>query len=117
MTARTYGSKSMLQQNLKITIACVHRYPKNNLTEFQNAFCKNIKSSKSQKYVVLSDINIDYNMYNCATKIKQYRYVDSVTGLNCAQILTVPTRIATTRQSPLDHIYINGNWTKKILIL
>jgi len=55
----------------KITIACVYKYPKNNLTEFQTAFCKNIKSLKSQKYAVLGDLNFDYNMYNSATKIKQ----------------------------------------------
>jgi len=29
-------------------------------------------------------------------------------------MLTVPTRIATTRHSLLDHIYIHGNWSKEI---
>jgi len=67
---------------------------------------KNIKSLKSQKYAVLGDLNIDYNMFNYATKIKQY--LDSVTGLGCAQIIAVPTRIATTRQFQLDHNFRNG---------
>ena len=96
-----------LTTNSSITIGCVYRHPQNDLHTFQAAFCTNIKAIKSQKYAVLGDINVDYAQYNQLARVKQY--ADSIIGLGCEQIITIPTRIVAKRQSILDHVYINNN--------
>ena len=45
-------------------------------------------------------------MYLAVERTKQY--ADQTTGLRCEQLIVKPTRIMPTRQSVLDHIYVNN---------
>ena len=62
-------------------------------------------------YVVIGDINIDYNCYDTNANVK--KYADKITCLECEQMVVSPTRILPSRQSILDHIYCT---TRKLFL-
>ena len=64
-------------------------------------------------YVVMGDINIDYNCYDTNANLK--KYADEITCLECEQMVVSPTRISPSRQSILDHIYIENSMHNEII--
>ena len=61
----------------------------------------------------MGDFNIDYNRYNSSNAVKTY--ADNVTSLGCKQLISWPTRLSLTRQSILDHIYIDNTLIEKVV--
>ena len=98
----TLGDKSTL------VIGSVYRHPHPNFLEFLKAFNKNFLKLKAKKrFVILEDLNIDYGRYLSNPRVKGF--ADQITSLGCEQLTDFPTRVCSTRQSILDHVYINGN--------
>ena len=98
----TLGDKSTL------VIGSVYRHPHPNFLEFSKTFNKNFLKLKAKKrFVLLGDLNIDYGRYLSDPRVKIF--ADQITSLGCEQLTDFPTRVCSTRQSILDHVYINGN--------
>ena len=97
----TLGDKSTL------VIGSVYRHPHPNFLEFSKAFNKNFLKLKAKRFVILGDLNIDYGRYLSDPRVKVF--ADQITSLGCEELTDFPTRVCSTRQSILNHVYINGN--------
>ena len=59
-----------------------------------------------KKFVILGDFDIDYACYNCSSVVKNC--ADNNASHGCEQLITWPTRTASTRLSILNHIYVDS---------
>ena len=56
--------------------------------------------------MVLGDFNVDYGRYTAYSAVKMF--ADTISSLGCEQLISWPTRISPSKQSILDHIYVNN---------
>ena len=56
--------------------------------------------------MVLGDLNVDYGRCTADSAVKMF--ADTISSLGCEQLISWPTRISPSKQSILDHIYVNN---------
>ena len=71
---------------------------------FKNAFISILQNFKAdQNYVVLGDININYNKIQDSPTIANY--ANHINRVGCEQLINKSTRITANSSSVIDHIY------------
>ena len=63
--------------------------------------------------MVLGDFNVDYGRYATYSAVKMF--ADTISSLGCEQLISWPTRISPSKQSILDHIYVNNSMMKNVV--
>ena len=58
------------------------------------------------KLEIFDDFNINHACCNSSSEAK--KYADSNASLGCEQLIIWPTKIASTRQSIIDHVYVDS---------
>ena len=95
-----------LPHSSDLVVGTIYRHSNTDLSSFEQACTETLKHLRSiQSYVVMGDFNVDYNKYNSISKIQHY--VNSITNLGSEQLITISTRITSTHESIIDHIYVN----------
>ena len=73
---------------------------------FGKAFHNNILSLQGKQYVILGKYKINYEEFKVDSKTK--RYVNDISSLGCEQLIACPTRVSSSKESILDHVYVNN---------
>ena len=98
----------------KIVVGAVYRHPQSNIKLFSMEFKKKILCLKTYKrFIILGDINIDYNCYNSSNSVRIY--ANGITSLGCKQLISCPTRISLKKKSILDHIYVDSTMIDEVV--
>ena len=103
--------KIKTNNNSTLVVGSVYKHPCYNITNFENALVKIIKVFKiNQRYILLGNFNIDFTKRDSTVNVKAY--ADHLSNLGCNRLIGKPTRITTTPQSIIDHIYTNIAFAK-----
>ena len=97
-----------------LVVGSVYRHSSTSIKGFEDAFVHVIKTFKTNpNYIVLGEFNINYketplspNVLNCA---------DHISSIGCIQLIDKPTRITSTFNTIIDHIYVNTALLDQIL--
>ena len=65
--------------------------------------------------MVVGDFNVDYGRYTADLAVKMF--ADRINSLGCEQLISWPTRISPSKQSILDHIYVNNSMINSVVTL
>ena len=103
-----------INNNESSVVGSVYRHSSTNIKGFEDAFVHVIKTFKTnQNYVVLGDYNINYNDTSLSPHV--LNYANHISSIGCMQIIDKPTRITSTSNTIIDHIYINTALLGQIL--
>ena len=64
--------------------------------------------------MVLGDFNVDYGRYTANSAVKML--ADTISSLGCEQLISCPTRISPSKQSILDHVYVNNSMINSVFL-
>ena len=62
--------------------------------------------------MALRDFYVDYGRYTADSSVKMF--VDTISSLGCKQLISLPSRISPSKQSILDHIYVNNSMMNSV---
>ena len=96
----------LLSSKILLRVGSLYRYSRQNCETFENAFHNNIQFLQGKLYVILGDFNINYGEFKVDSKIK--RYVNDISSLGCEQLIACPTRVSSSEESILDHMYVDN---------
>ena len=63
--------------------------------------------------MVLRDFNVNYGRHTADSAVKMF--ADTISSLDCEQLISWPTRIRPSKQSSLDHIYVNNSMMNSVV--
>ena len=63
--------------------------------------------------MVLGDFNVDYGRYTADSAVKMFATTTS--NLGCEQLISWLTRISPSKQSIVDHIYVNNSMMNSVV--
>ena len=63
--------------------------------------------------MVSGDFNVDYGPYTADSAVKMF--ADTISSRGCEQLISWPARISPSKQSILDHIYVNNSMMKSVV--
>ena len=95
----------LLSTKILLAVGNMYRHPWQNCETFENAFHNNILSLQGKQHVILGDFNINYGEFKVDSKTK--RYVNDISSLGCEQLIACPTRVSSSKESILEHVYMN----------
>lgn len=103
----------------KTIIGVVYRHPGNDIKVFQQELDKTLQKINKEKklFYILGDFNID--LKHCQDHENTKSYVDMLFSNLCCPVISKPTRVTSSSQTIIDHIYTNAidrNFNSGILI-
>ena len=97
----------IFNKNTLFIVSSLYKHPTCDVIHFKNAFGSILKNFKAgQNYVVLGDINVNYDKIQNSPTI--VNYADHINRVGCVQLIDKPTRIAANSGSLIDRIYTNS---------
>ena len=98
----------LLPSKILLTVGSLYCHPWQNCESFEKAFHNNtsILSLQGKQFVILGDFNINYEEFKVDSKTK--RYVNDISSFGCEQLIACPTRVSSSKESILDHVYVDN---------